>query len=405
MTSPNGQGAGRTVALVYNTDLYLHRLRGSLIRALTAEGYDVYAIAPEGPSVPAIEADGATFVRWPLPRRGLNPVVELLSILRLWGIYRRISPDIAHHFTAKPNIYGAIAGRLAGVSVTISSVNGLGYVFTGDERMLALVRPLVTTLYRMAFRLNSSVVVQNGDDIEELEKRGILSAGAALHAPGGSGVDIDRFTPDAIPPSVVVALRESLGIAMDTPVVLFVGRMLWHKGIQELVECAHIIGPKLGARFVLVGPTDEGNPAAIPSDRLVAWSAEGPITLLGERSDIRELLAMADVVALPSYREGFPRVLIEACAMGKPIVTTDVPGCRDVVTNDLNGLIVAPKDGRALAGAVEALLADSSLRARLSVAARRRAVDEFDEKIVTGNTLSLYDRLIGGGAVLPHGAS
>ena len=144
MISPNGAGVGRTVALVYNTDTYLHRLRGDLIRALAADGYNVYAIAPEGSSVSAIEADGATFVHWSLPRRGLNPVVEMLSIWRLWRIYRRIGPDIAHHFTAKPNIYGAVAGRLAGVPVTISSVNGLGYVFTGDDRTSALVRPLVT---------------------------------------------------------------------------------------------------------------------------------------------------------------------------------------------------------------------------------------------------------------------
>lgn len=405
MTSPNGPGAGRTVALVYNTDLYLHRLRGGLIRALTAEGYNVYAIAPAGPSVPAIEAAGATFVHWALPRRGMNPLVELLSILRLWGVYRRIRPDISHHFTPKPNIYGAVAGRLAGVPVTISSVNGLGYVFTGDDRMSALVRPVVTTLYRMAFGLNTSVVVQNRDDIEELESRGIISAEVALHAPGGSGVDVDRFTPDAVTTSVVESLRASLGIAMDTRVVLFVGRMLWHKGIQELVECARIVGPKTGASFVLAGPMDEGNPGAIPQERLTAWGDERFVTLLGERNDIRELIAIADVVVLPSYREGFPRVLIEACAMGKPIVATDVPGCRDVVTNDLNGLTVAPKDAKALAAAVEALLADSSLRTRFGEAGRRRAVQEFDEKIVTGNTLSLYDRLLAERAALPHSAS
>ena len=404
--TPGGQKSpGRTIALVYNTDVYLHRLRGGLLRALKVEGYKVYAIAPAGPAVSAIEDDGATFVHWSLPRRGVNPAVELLSILNLWKIYRRIRPDIAHHFTPKPNIYGAIAGRLAGVPVSISSVNGLGYVFTGDDRMSSLIRPIVTMLYRIGFRLNNAVVVQNKDDVSELEGHGMLRPGQAVHVPGGSGVDVAVFSPDAVSRAEVISLKESLGIPHDAPVVVLIGRMLWHKGIREFVECARMLGPRLGARFLLVGPTDRGNPAAIPHEQLAAWTGEGLITSLGERTDIRELLAMADVVALPSYREGFPRVLMEACAMGRPIVTTDVPGCRDVVDDGVNGLIVGPKDGQALAEGVEALLASSCLRARFGAAARARAVQEFDDRIVTEHTLELYERLLSGGAAVPHSAS
>lgn len=405
MTLGGQTATGRTIALVYNTDVYLHRLRGGLLRALKVEGYKVYAIAPAGPAVSAIEDDGATFVRWSLPRRGVNPAVELLSILSLWTIYRRIKPDIAHHFTAKPNIYGAIAGRLAGVPVSISSVNGLGYVFTGEERMSSLIRPIVTMLYRIAFRLNNAVVVQNKDDMRELEGYSTLPPGRAVHVPGGSGVDLTVFSPDTVTRAEVASLKESLGIPHDAPVVMLVGRMLWHKGIREFVECARLLGPKLGARFLLVGPTDPGNPAAIPHEQLAAWTGEASITSLGERSDIRELLAMADVVALPSYREGFPRVLMEACAMGRPIVTTDVPGCRDVVDDGVNGLTVAPKDGRALAEGVEALLGSSSLRARFGAAARARAVQEFDDKIVSEHMLELYERLLAGGAAVPRSAS
>ena len=404
--TPGGQKSpGRTIALVYNTDVYLHRLRGGLLRALKVEGYKVYAIAPAGPAVSAIEDDGATFVHWSLPRRGVNPAVELLSILNLWKIYRRIRPDIAHHFTPKPNIYGAIAGRLAGVPVSISSVNGLGYVFTGEDRMSSLIRPIVTMLYRIGFRLNNAVVVQNKDDVSELEGHGMLRPGQAVHVPGGSGVDVAVFSPDAVSRAEVISLKESLGIPHDAPVVVLIGRMLWHKGIREFVECARMLGPRLGARFLLVGPTDRGNPAAIPHEQLAAWTGEGLITSLGERTDIRELLAMADVVALPSYREGFPRVLMEACAMGRPIVTTDVPGCRDVVDDGVNGLIVGPKDGQALAEGVEALLASSCLRARFGAAARARAVQEFDDRIVTEHTLELYERLLSGGAAVPHSAS
>ena len=388
MTSPP------TIALVYNDDLYLHRFRGGLLRALMARGYRVHAIAPAGEAAQAFEDSGIPFTHWPLARRSVNPLTELRSVVSLWRIYRRLQPDLVQHFTTKPNVYGAIAARLAGVPTATASVNGLGYVFTGRDARSRLIRPLVSLLYRLAFGMSEAVVFQNRDDIQELERRHLLSTGKSRYIPGGSGVDTSVYSPEAVGPTAAAGLKDCLGIDQATPVVLLVGRMLWHKGIAEYVECARLIKEKRNACFLLVGPLDKGNPASISSGQLARWVEEGGIKYLGPRSDVRELLAIADVVALPSYREGLPRVLLEASAMGRPMVATDVPGCREVVEHEVNGLLVRPEDSVSLAQAVEVLLGSDDLRRKMGAAAREKAVQEFDEGKVIERMLELYRGLL-----------
>ena len=384
----------RTIAIVYNDDFYLHRFKGGLLRALSEAGHTVYAIAPAGESVEAIEDSGATFIDWPLVRRSSSPLRELRSLMALRRIYKRIRPDLVHHFTAKPRVYGAFAARLSGVPVVVASVNGLGYVYTGRGLKSSLVRPVSTLLNRLAFGISEAVLFQNHDDARFFEDTRMVSKKKIRHIPGGSGVDTTLFSPDAVDAAASSRLRGSLDIPADTPVVIMIGRMLTHKGVQEYVECAKIVAEDRDTEFLLVGPVDQGNPASIPHETLVEWERKGWVSYLGERSDIRELMAMADIVALPSYREGFPRVLVEAAAMGRPMVTTDTPGCRDVVDDGVNGLLVPVGDARALASAVEKLLASPDLRARMGKAARLKALDEFDERKVTQDIMAIYDELL-----------
>ena len=351
-------------------------------------------MAPAGPAVPAIERDRITFIDWPVTRQAMNPLAELKGILKLWRIYRRIRPDIVHHFTPKPNIYGAIAAQLAGVPVVIASVNGLGYTFTEKGVKSNLIRPIVSILYRLAFRMSEAAVFQNQDDISYFERNGLVPAEKVNYIPGGAGVDTSMFNPEAIDPVASSHLKESLGVPPDTSVVLMVGRMLWHKGIAEYVECARILGPKHRTCFLLVGPVDQGNPSSISLRQLESWADEGCVRYLGERPDIRELLAIADVVVLPSYREGLPRVLLEAAAMGKPMVASDVPGCRDVVDDGINGILVPPKDVASLVAAIEGLLVSSARRRQMGAAARHKALREFDEGKVVEQVLGLYDTLL-----------
>jgi glycosyltransferase involved in cell wall biosynthesis len=211
----------------------------------------------------------------------------------------------------------------------------------------------------------------------------------------GEGVDLETFSPSAVPPERRAALRSELGLGPDNHVVLMVGRMLRHKGVLEFVEAARRVRAACpGAVFVLVGPSDEGNPARIPSEKLQAWESEGAVRYLGMRGDVRDLMAVADVVVLPSYREGIPRVLIEAAAMGRPLVATDVPGCREVVRNGVNGFLVPARDAVALAEAIEFILKNPKLRAEFGAASRQLAEERFSDQRVVGCILDLYRALL-----------
>ncbi len=384
----------RTIAIVYNDDFYLHRFKGGLLKALSEAGHSVYAIAPAGESVEVIENLGATFVDWPLVRRGASPTQELQSLLALRSIYKRIRPDLVHHFTAKPRVYGAFAARLSGVPLVVASVNGLGYVYTGRGLKSSLVRPVSTLLNRLAFGISEAVLFQNHDDSRFFEESRMVSSRKIRHIPGGSGIDTELYSPESVDAADSSRLRSSLDIPAEAPIVMMVGRMLTHKGVHEYVESARKLAGDQGARFLLVGPADPGNPASIPQETLVDWGRSGVVSYLGERSDVRELMAMSDIVVLPSYREGFPRVLIEAAAMGKPMVTTDTPGCREVVVDGENGLLVPVRDADALGLAVRKLLVSSALRTRMGEAARKKALREFDERNVTRNIVAIYDELL-----------
>ena len=382
-----------TIAIVYNNDFYLHRFKGRLLKSLVDRGNRVYAIAPAGDSVKAIESTGAIFINWSLRRKGSGPIGELRSILALRTIYRRIKPDLVQHFTAKPNVYGSIAAQITGVPISIASVNGLGFAFIEDGFKGKLSRFLVSFLYRIAFRISQAVIFQNRDDIELLTDLNLLSQRKAIYIPGGSGVDLEVFDYKAINVDNHIKLRQELGIPRETVVAILVGRMLQHKGITEFVESAQTLSTEK-ISFLLVGPIDNGNPASIHLNQLTEWMKKGWVQYIGERKDVRELLAMSDIVILPSYREGLPRVLLEAAAMNKPIITTNVAGCKDVVEDGITGFLVPVRDSIQLAQATKTLVDSPKLRIRMGNAAREKAVASFDEIKVVANLVSLYESLL-----------
>jgi len=387
-----------SVALVYNTDFYLHRFRGSLIRALVDEGMSVHCIAPLGDYALELERMGAHFHAWNLSRRRVNPTGELASLLSLFRILRRVRPDLCHTFTLKPNVYGPVAAKLAGSRAVVSTYPGLGYLTHGQgTRWAAMMKYPVHQLMRLAGSQTDIITFQNRDDLDSLVDFGVVPRMKTRLIPGGSGVNTAIFSPDSVDGDVLRSLRQQIGIPDHSIVVLMAGRMLWDKGVEEYVVSARSLHEKgLDIRFLLAGSPDEGNPRAITEKQLHQLHESGDIDYLGYREDIIELMALADVFVYPSYYgEGIPRVLIEAAAMGKPIVTTDSVGCREVVKQGFNGILVPARSIAPLVDSIESLANDPALRCRYGRESRKRAEQEFDESISIKHTLALYRNVLG----------
>lgn len=375
----------RTVVLFANTDWYLFNFRLSLARRLRETGARLILVSPDGEYGPKLREMGFDWRPLPMNRRSLNPFREARLVLHLTGLLRREKVDIVHGFTIKPAIYGAIAGKLAGVKGRVNAVAGMGYVFISDELKARLLRPLVRLLARFAFDgSDARLIVQNPDDHAAFVDTGLVR-GERVRIIPGSGVDCSKF-------AVSTRVR---GEGEPLRVVL-AARMLWDKGLAEFIQAARSLKAEGRAiTFVLAGDPDPGNPASVAASDLDGWAAEGLVEWLGHVSDMPALLADADVVVLPSYREGLPKTLIEAAACALPLVTTDVPGCREVVSDNEDGLLVPVREWSPLAVAMARLDDDAALRARLGAAARVKALALFDETIVIDRTLAVYDELLG----------
>ena len=395
VSQPHDPGHVMHIALVSNSDYSFYQFRLGFIRLLIAQGWKVTLVAPAGKSVSALEREGATFVDWRLHRGSMNPWREFRSLLSLFRIYRSMGPVLVHHYTAKPLVYGALAARLAGVPVVIGSLTGLGYVFSGMGWKTRFLGPLLRILYGVAFRWTDRVMTLNPDDQRFVADLLHGRTEKALVVGGGEGVDTTWFDPAAVDAEAVAAVKKSLDIGADVPVVTCIARLLKTKGVHEFMDAASLSNERgTSARWVLVGGTDYDNPAAVREEQVAMWRAKSEIHFFGETSQIREVLAASDVVVLPSYREGLPQVLLEAAAMAKPIVTTDVPGCRDAIENGITGLLVPPKDHRALADAVERLLADKAQLRQLGIAGRERVVREFQAATVAHRIIRIYTELL-----------
>lgn len=371
---------GASILFVLNVDWFFLSHRLSIALAAAAAGAKVTVTAADSGVGTVVAGHGLRFLPLTIKRRGYNLFAEAAVLAKLCRLYRRMKPDVIHHVTIKPVLYGTLASRLSARRASVvNAVSGLGFTFTEDataRRFNLLVRPL----YRLAMRHPRSVALfQNPDDRAMFVAAGMVSPERSTII-RGSGVDCQLFRPRDAP---------------RDPVVMLPSRMLWDKGVGEFVEMARALrGQWPQVRFVLVGGVDPDNPAAIDRPQLEAWHQEGAVEWWGHREKMQEVLPEASVVVLPSYREGLPKVLVEAAACGRPIVTTDVPGCREVVRHNQNGLLVAVRSVTSLTDAVEALLEDRERRESFGAAGRRMVAEELALDRVVEQTLELYRKLL-----------
>jgi glycosyltransferase involved in cell wall biosynthesis len=364
-------------------DWYFHSHRLALGRAAAAAGYDVTVATRVGQRGEDIQAAGMRVVRLPWRRRSTNVWNELRTFAALLELYRTLRPDLVHHVALKPVLYGSLVARLTGTRRVLNAVAGFGYSFVAPGARAAFTRRiLMASFSRMSNRAGSRVLVQNPDDERELRDSGLVRADRLVVIPG-SGVDVDRFSP---PPE---------GEPVGVPRVTLVSRMLWSKGVGEFVEAARLLKAE-GVEFdaVLVGDPDPENPQSIPEETLRGWHDEGVAVWWRHQDDIASVWARSHVAVLPSHREGLPKTLLEAAACGRPMVATDVPGCREVVVDGRNGILVPDKNPPLLARAIAALLADPRRRQEMGRAARADAVEKFSEAVVIERVLALYRSML-----------
>lgn len=357
-----------------------HRL--AIARGALAAGYEVHLTSDVESSdeAEAIIREGVIFHRVPLHRGSFNPLSDLRYVAHLACIVRRVKPDVMHNVSFKPIIYGSLIARCMGLRRIVNAISGLGYSFSGGDTR-RLVSMLARSAYRLALRdQRARVIFQNPDDVREFVQAGVVTP-AQVRVIRGSGVDLETFSASS---------EQS-----DLPQVVFPARLLRDKGVVEFARAAQLLRSQgVAARFLLAGRRDDKNPASLGAHELRRLEQETGIEWLGHVKDMPALYRSASVVCLPSYREGLPKALLEACAAGRAIVTTDVPGCREVVTDGLNGLLVKARDVASLAEALARLLRDPELRARLGAAGRRRAESEFDLRLIVRATLELYRELL-----------
>jgi len=368
--------APRRVVLAGNSSWNIVNFRSGLIHALKAAGYEPVVIAPVDPAAEQrMAALGVERIVIAMQRSGLNPLADLRLLLTYRRLLKDLQPVAYLGFTIKPNIYGGIAARFAAVPL-IANISGLGTVFIKRGSLLALV----SRLYRFALKGAAVTFFQNPDDLALFVERGLVGEAQAQLLPG-SGVDLEQFRP-ADPAAAVATF-------------LFIGRLLGDKGVWEFVQAARMVRADVpGVRFQLLGPIDEGNRSAVSRAELDRWVAEGTIEYLGATEDVRPFIERATAVVLPSYREGLPRSLLEAAAMARPLIATDVPGCRELVEPGINGFLCAARDSNSLAKAMKMMLkTPADERAQMGVASRRMVEKGYSQSVVINAYLNALGKL------------
>lgn len=372
------------VLFVVTDDWFFWSHRLHLARDVRDAGFEVHLVTRLSPGEAShaarIAAEGIRIHPVSFGRTVPGQLKNALLVMRLTRIFRSVRPELVHCISFLPILYGALAARRAGVERSVHTVTGLGHLFMREGGM---VRRVVERGYRLALKApGAQALFQNEDDLELFRSRDLV-APERTRIVRGSGVDIERFRPSKEP--------------TDTPVILCCARMLWSKGIGDLVAAGRLLRARgVEHRLLLAGAPHPSNPDSIPEEVLRGWDAEGVATWLGRRDDVPELLAAASVVCLPSaYREGVPLALIEGAAAGRALVSTDMPGCRDIVREGLNGRVVASGAPEALASALAELLLDRDLRARFGRAGRALVEREFSKEVVNAAVLDLYCELFG----------
>lgn len=343
----------------------LINFRGHFIQAMVSEGHEVVAIAPDlsEKTTSLLGGWGVKTYSIVLNRTGMNPLQDWQSYRSLVVLLGKLQPHCLFSYTVKPVIYGSLAAHQAGVPRIYSMITGLGYAFMGRNWKDRIVGSGIRWLYHRALRVNQKLFFQNPDDRDLFIRLRLLQSADQTVIINGSGVDLDHFKPVSLP---------------EAPVFLLVARLLRDKGIVEYVTAAGRLKKKYpNARFLLVGWYDQ-HPTAIQPQEVAAWERLLGVEYLGVKKDVREVMAMASIYVLPSYREGTPRTVLEAMAMGRPVITTDTPGCRETVSEGGNGLLVTVKDDVSLATAMETMILDRALRGRMGERGREIAEQKYD---------------------------
>jgi glycosyltransferase involved in cell wall biosynthesis len=356
-----------------------------LERAVSARaaGFEVVVVTRVKAHGDLIRAAGLRLVPINIKRRSLNLLDEVRTLFTILHVFRNERPDIVHQIALKPILYGSFVAKLIGLKAIVNAPVGMGYVFSSEDTRARFLRPLIRFGLRILLNPNGSrVVFENPDDLEALVSSRTVRSDAAILI-RGAGVDIEKFYP----------VPEPCG----APKVVLLARMLRDKGVEEFVDAARLLrADGCKAQFWLVGGPDPGNPASIDEEQLVTWHKEEVIQWYGHRTDVADLIATSHIVCLPSYREGLPKVLLEALASGRPVVTTNVTGCKEVVTDGINGLLVPARDVPSLVVALRRLIDNPTLRIRFGRAGRERAVSEFSSGLIVSSTLNLYQMMVSG---------
>jgi glycosyltransferase involved in cell wall biosynthesis len=368
----------KKLMFVVNVDWFFMSHRLPIALEAMRQGYEVHIATGITDQKEAMEKLGVIVHPLALDRGKADIFQTLRTFLQMFSVFKKIKPDIVHLVTIKPVLLGGIAARLANIQGVVAAISGLGYVFLDTGPLSWIRRNTVAILYRFVFQHpNIKVIFQNTDDRNELVRLTGLNLSKAEMI-RGSGVDLNIFRHEPLP--------------QGTPIVLMASRLLADKGVREFVGAAKSLSGK--ARFCLVGGIDPANPSSIKAAEISKWVEQEVIEYWGQRGDMEKTLATAYIVVLPSYREGLPKILLEAAAVGRPVVTTDVPGCRDAIEADVTGLLVPPRSEFPLAEAIEDLLSDKARCVAFGNAARALAETEFNIEKVVARHLQIYNQII-----------
>lgn len=371
----------KRILFVVNDDWFLLSHRLPIALKAKELGYEVHVATGSYDGDSKLEAYGFVHHVYPIARAKVNPLKDLAMITALYKLYKKITPDIVHHITIKPVIFGGIAAKLAKVKAVVSAISGLGVVFIEQGFKANVKRKLVGWLYHFALaQKNSLTIVQNDDDKKTIQKIANLPNEHMLLIKG-SGVDLDKFPFTPTPNN-------------SSCQVVLVARMLRDKGVNEFYQSAKIVKESFpDVTFILAGGTHE-NPASLTEEILSQWNAEGIVKWIGHQESSVSVLQSADIVVLPSYREGLPKVLLEAQAIGRPVITTDVPGCRDAIINNKTGILVKVKDIDSLVVAITSLITDKKKRESMGYNGRLLVEEQFSISLVVSQHMSAYSHLI-----------
>lgn len=368
------------IAMSANEAWNIYNFRRGLVQQFLSHGFKVSILAPKDECSDKLREMGCQIFDIPMSAKGINPIGDGALFLNFLRRYRKLKPDLIINYTIKPNIYGSLAARVALIP-SIAVTTGLGYTFINDN----LVAKIARQLYKFAFQFPRQIWFLNPDDLEAFTTNRLVDKERTFVL-NGEGLNISFFYPQP---------RQNQDNKFR---FLLIARMLWDKGIAEYVSAAKIIKKKYpDAQFQLLGATGAANPSAVSAEQMRAWHEEGLIEYLGTTPDVRPLIAKADCVVLPSYREGVPRTLMEASAMALPIITTNAPGCREVIEDGINGYLCRPRDAVDLAEKMERMITlTSGERVAMGLKGREKVEREFDEKIVIQKYLETIRKIIEG---------